>query len=132
MMHHYKAEVTRDGRWWMIDVPEIDQLTQARRISEINEMARSLIAVSTGEPLDQITVDIISITVPGIGDIQHTAHDLIHMRDEADQAAKKVQQFSAEFVHEIAAAGIPVRDAGELLGLSPQRISQYGQRMKTG
>jgi hypothetical protein len=124
MMHHYKAEVTRDGRWWMIYVPEIDQLTQARRINEINEMARSLIAISTGEPLEQITVDIVSITVPGIGDIQRAAHDLIHMRDEADQAAKKAQQFSAEFVHGVTAAGIPVRDAGELLGLSPQRISQ--------
>ena len=45
MMHEYKVEVTREGRWWMINVPEIDQLTQARRITEIVPMAESLIAV---------------------------------------------------------------------------------------
>jgi hypothetical protein len=48
-MHEYKVEVTRDGRWWMIHVPEIDQLTQARRIGEIVPMAESLIAISTDQ-----------------------------------------------------------------------------------
>ena len=28
-MQTYEIEVYRDGRWWMIHVPEIDQLTQA-------------------------------------------------------------------------------------------------------
>jgi|SRR5271163_2674696 len=123
-MHHYKVEVTRDGRWWMINVPEIDQLTQARRISEIPEMARSLIAVSTGKPLDQVTIDIVSITVPDVGDIQSAAIDLVHMRDQAANATKKAQHLAAAFVTQLTAAGIPVRDAGELLGVSPQRISQ--------
>jgi hypothetical protein len=124
MMHHYTVEVTRDGRWWMINVPEIDQLTQARRISEIPEMASSLIAVSTGEPLDQITIDIVSITVPDVGDIQSAAIDLVQMRDQAANATKKAQHLAAEFVTQLTAAGIPVRDTGELLGVSPQRISQ--------
>jgi hypothetical protein len=31
---------------------------------------------------------------------------------------------AAEFVQELTAAGVPVRDAGELLHVSPQRISQ--------
>ncbi len=41
----YDVNVTRDGRWWMVEVPAIDGLTQARRISEVEEMARSLIAI---------------------------------------------------------------------------------------
>jgi hypothetical protein len=44
-MREYEIEVTRDGRWWMIHVPEIDQLTQARHAGEIEEMAQSLIAI---------------------------------------------------------------------------------------
>jgi hypothetical protein len=124
MMHQYKVEVTRDGRWWMVNVPEIDQLTQARRITEIAEMARSLIAVSTGEPLDRISVDIVSITVPDVGNIQSTAIDIVHLRDQAANATKKAQLRAAEFAKQLTAAGIPVRDAGELLGISPQRISQ--------
>lgn len=59
-MHDYEVEVRRDGRWWMIHVPEIDQLTQARRISEIEDMARSLIAISTDTPLTDIAVRITS------------------------------------------------------------------------
>ncbi|HET9875933.1 MAG TPA: hypothetical protein VFQ37_09210, partial [Mycobacterium sp.] len=65
-MHEYKVEVTRDGRWWMIHVPEIDQLTQARRISEIVPMAESLIAVSTDRPITEIKVEVTGIDVPGL------------------------------------------------------------------
>ena len=39
----------REGRWWIIDVPEIDYRTQARNLKEIDEMARSLIAGATNE-----------------------------------------------------------------------------------
>ena len=130
-MHHYKVEVTRDGHWWMIHVPEIDQLTQARRISEVTEMARSLIAISTDKPLDQIAVDIVSITVPNVGNVQRSAEELIHTREQAAQATKKAQDFAAEFVNQLTAEGIPVRDAGELLRLSPQRVSQLANAYKT-
>lgn len=123
-MTRYRVEVTRDGRWWMISVPEIDQITQARRISEIDEMARSLISLMADEPLNEVELDIVGITVPGVGDIQRSAQELVHMREEAAIAAQKAQQRSASFVRQLTEAGIPVRDAGELLGLSPQRISQ--------
>jgi hypothetical protein len=57
-MHTYEIEVERDGRWFMIYGPEIDQLTQARHAGEIEDMARSLIAVSTGQPIDTIAVHV--------------------------------------------------------------------------
>ena len=41
-MRTYDIQVTRDGRWWMVYVPEIDQLTQARHHGEIEPIARSL------------------------------------------------------------------------------------------
>ena len=40
----YDVNVTRDGRWWMIEVPELDLLTQARRVDEITDQAVSLIS----------------------------------------------------------------------------------------
>ncbi|MCA2303176.1 hypothetical protein JF770_06355 [Mycobacterium intracellulare] len=55
-MPTYNYTVTRDGRWWMIHVPEIDQLTQARHEGEIELMARELIAVSTNTPIADIEV----------------------------------------------------------------------------
>jgi hypothetical protein len=39
---------SRDGRFWLIHVPEIDRHTQARHLREIDTMARDLVAVMTG------------------------------------------------------------------------------------
>src|SRR5665647_2131575 len=36
-MKTYDITVTREGKWWMVAVPAIDGLTQARRLSEIRD-----------------------------------------------------------------------------------------------
>jgi hypothetical protein len=123
-MHEYKVEVTRDGRWWMIHVPEIDQLTQARRIGEIAPMAESLIAISTEQQLTDITVHITSIGVPGLGDIAARAAAIDAARNAAAHAAEAVQHDAAEYARALAKAGVPVRDTADLLHVSPQRVSQ--------
>jgi hypothetical protein len=46
----------------MIHVPTINQLTQARHPGEIEDMARSLIAVSTEQPIDTIAIHITSLS----------------------------------------------------------------------
>src|ERR1700732_3919750 len=61
-MREYDINVTRDGRWWMIAVPEIDGLTQAEDFDEIEVMARSYIAVDTDTPIDEIGVRIVGDT----------------------------------------------------------------------
>ncbi|MEN4420659.1 hypothetical protein [Mycobacteroides chelonae] len=58
-MRTYDIQVTRDGKWWMINVPEIDQLTQARNEGEVEEMARDLIAVHQDIPIEDVAVRII-------------------------------------------------------------------------
>ena len=67
-MHEYKIEVVRDGRWWMVHIPEIDGLTQARRLSEAETMAREYIALDRGIPVGEISVEIASIRTeePGL------------------------------------------------------------------
>ena len=55
-MPTYDIEVYRDGRWWMIRIPELDGLTQARHRGEIDEMARDYIAICTDTPVDQVHV----------------------------------------------------------------------------
>ena len=44
-MKTYQATATRDGKWWMITVAQIDGLTQARNLADAAKMARSLIAI---------------------------------------------------------------------------------------
>lgn len=46
----------------MIAIPEIEGLTQAASFGDIDEMASSYIAVSTGTPIENITVRIVEPT----------------------------------------------------------------------
>lgn len=124
MRHHYTVEVTRDGRWWMVRVPEIDQLTQARRIGEVEEMARSLIAISTGSRLRDITIDIVSVNVPAVGDIAAVANDVRQLHTRARDFEAEAAAATIKYSRQMADAAIPVRDIAQLLGISPQRVSQ--------
>ncbi|MCA2355762.1 hypothetical protein [Mycobacterium intracellulare] len=66
----YHVEVTLDGRWWMITVPELDgykdadgavnlsDTTQARRLSEVPIQALDFIAVCADTPIDDIEMRI--------------------------------------------------------------------------
>jgi hypothetical protein len=122
--HQYKVEITRDGRWWMVHIPEIDGLTQARRIGEAEKMAREFIALETSTPITQVMVTIASITVPGLGDIQELANDIRDLRDAARKAEAAFADATKRYAKRATAAGIPVRDIAELLDVSPQRVSQ--------
>jgi len=55
-IHTCEVEVYGDDRWYMIRIPELDGLTQARHPGEIEDMARSYIAVSTDQPIDTVAV----------------------------------------------------------------------------
>ena len=41
----YHVRVERDEKHWMLHVPEIGRVTQARNLREVEPMARDLIAV---------------------------------------------------------------------------------------
>ena len=38
-MTNYQVDVTRDGKWWMVSIPQLDGLTQARRVGEVEAHA---------------------------------------------------------------------------------------------
>ncbi|PJE17453.1 MAG: HicB family toxin-antitoxin system [Mycobacterium sp.] len=108
----------------MVILPELRGLTQARRLSEAPLMAREWIAVTTGTPLADVAVEVTTVKVAGVGDVQQRADQLVHVREQAEHAAAEALKMAARFVHELRVADVPVRDAATLLGLSPQRISQ--------
>ncbi|MFD5247647.1 hypothetical protein ACFWIW_24130 [Amycolatopsis sp. NPDC058340] len=52
-MKTYHAEVTRDGRSWLIRVREIDRSTQALRYKDVVTMANELIEIMDGVKDDE-------------------------------------------------------------------------------
>ena len=65
-MTAYRVEVTREGKWWMVSVPELDGLTQARRLEDASAMAREYIAVTLDIPTSDVEVNVDAIDVDGV------------------------------------------------------------------
>jgi hypothetical protein len=119
----YHATVTRDGKWWMIAIPGIDGLTQARRLSEAEKMAREYVAVSLDVPLESVAIDLHMDNVAGI-DVSDSLAEIREGRERAAELDESTRRRSSELARELAAANIPVRDIGTLMGVSFQRAHQ--------
>ncbi|MFB7876533.1 type II toxin-antitoxin system HicB family antitoxin [Nocardia sp. NPDC056064] len=122
MSNTYRVQITRDGRWWMVHIPELDELTQARRLSEAPLMAREVIALHTGVPLTEVTVDV-EIAVEDIP-VSKRASAVAAHRVEAARLERLVVDESRRLARELAQRKVPVRDIGEILGVSHQRAQQ--------
>lgn len=124
MKREFKIEVSRDGRWWMVRVPEIDGLTQARRLAEVESMAREYIALDQSIPLDDVSVAIVSVRLPRQRDLVESAAAVKELRERATQLEREATLKAQAYAKWLTAESIPVRDIAELLGVSPQRVSQ--------
>lgn len=120
----YDVNVTRDGRWWMVEIPAIDGLTQARRISEVEEMARSLIAIELDIAFSRVELGHISISVPGVGDVSAASAEVSILRSRAAEAETSAAKLTRELASALVKANVPLRDAGSILGVSYQRVGQ--------
>jgi hypothetical protein len=119
----YDITVTREGRWWMVEVPALDLLTQARRVSEIETMAREIIAVTLDVKMSEVEVHIAAFVVDGV-DMLAVINDVRSKRDAAERAEREAGEAMREAVQVLTSHSAPVRDVGELLGVSHQRVSQ--------
>jgi hypothetical protein len=125
-MHQYKVEIKRDGRWWMVRIPEIGGLTQARRLNEAPAMARQYIALDRGIPLRETTVEVASVRVeePASRELLEAARQIKDMRARASELERESAEQAREYAHWLVKCGVPVRDIAALLEISPQRVSQ--------
>lgn len=124
-MREFKIEIARDGRWWMVHIPEIDGLTQARRLHEAETMAREYIALDQNIPYDEIKVVTTSIHVTGSDrELLDEATHIKALKAEARQAEARANAAAAELCRTLVRSGVPVRDIASLLDISPQRVSQ--------
>jgi hypothetical protein len=122
-MTAYRVEVTRDGKWWMVAIPEIDGLTQARRLEEAPLMARDYIAISLEVPIEEVEVAVAVIDVDGINVLDALAK-LESEKAEAEAARDQVAEDTRRLAQALAGKKVPVRDIGAILGVSHQRAHQ--------
>lgn len=123
-MTAYEATVVREGKWWMVSIPSIDGLTQARRLGEATEMAREYIAASQDVPLETVSVTLSFAPIGEVDDVTDRVAAIVDERARAAELEKAAAQHTTELTLTLAEAGIPVRDIGAILGVSHQRVHQ--------
>lgn len=124
MITELTAQVTRDGRWWAVRVPELDKTTQVRRLADVEEYTRDLAEL---------------YEVPGAAELPVTQHvylgdKLEHVQKELTRAGElladaqrqeaEAHQLRQAAARDLAGRGLTVRDIGQLLGVSFQRAQQ--------
>ena len=123
----YTAVCRRVGGWWAVDVPEIRGVhTQARRLDQVEAMTRDAIALVRDVPIDSFTVAV----EPHLD--QEADHSVAAATEAMERARQAVEE-AGRLQRAVASTllkkyRLTVRDAGSLLHVSPQRISQLAQQ----
>lgn len=121
MTDSYTAEVERDGRFWLVWVPEIERVTQARNLREVEPMARDLVAMMLEIAPDSFDL-VIHIKLPGQAAEHLQAAE--RLREESARANSAAAEEARAAAQALADAGLPLRDIGIALGVSHQRAHQ--------
>lgn len=126
----YTAQLTRDGKWWVVYVPEIGHATQGRTLAEADEMARDLICLweeeDRGLLLDAAELDVqLDIQLPD--EVRSHLQEADELRAKAQQTHEAAAEQQAEAVRTLRRSGVSMRDAGKALGLSHQRVAQLAR-----
>lgn len=120
----YGVEVTRDGKWWVVAIPEIDGLTQARRLADVDLAAREYIAVTLDAPLSEVAVRRVSTSLAGVDDLDGELALLQNEKREADRLTAAAAERTRRIARRMHDAQVPVRDIGAALDVSYQRAHQ--------
>lgn len=127
---HYTAVCRRVGAWWAIDVPEIRGLhTQARRLDQVEDVTRDAIALLRQVPPRSFTVSIEPHIDEDADRSVAAATEAVERARQAAEEARRLQRSVAATL--LKKYRLTVRDAGSLLHLSPQRISQLANWKST-
>jgi predicted RNase H-like HicB family nuclease len=114
----YTAICRRSGDWWAVTVPELKGVhTQAKRLNQVEAMVREAIALFLDAPADSFDITVKPEVPPATA-------AAIKARREAADAEARANAATMAAVMELLERGLTVRDAGSLLDLSPQRVSQ--------
>jgi predicted RNase H-like HicB family nuclease len=119
----YTARCRRSGAWWAIDVPELRGVySQARRLDQVEGMARDAIALFLDVPDDSFDV-ILQPVLPE--ELEIELQEAKTARSRADDAGREAQDAVRHVTRRLHnELGLTVRDAGAILGVSHQRAQQ--------
>jgi len=121
-MKTYTAVCEPGERWWAIRVPGVSGVySQARRLDRVEHMARDAIALMLEVPEDSFRVVVKPELGPELGGVVDRARKA---RVRAERAQHEAAEANTAAVTSLLALGLTMREAGQILGLSHQRVAQ--------
>jgi len=118
----YRVECRRRAGWWAISSPDVPgALTQARRLEHVESQARDAIAALLDVTEDSFDLDVRPVLDKALATL---VADLRAARNAAEQAQQHAAVTASASARALLAAGLTMRDAGAVLGLSHQRVAQ--------
>ena len=125
----YKVVATREARFWLLSVPELDVVTQAKTLDRAEATVRDLIAVWLDVAPGTFAVEI----EPLLDDEWvRLLRETRQARSTAEVAQETASQTLRRAVSVLSTSGLSTREVGSLVGVSYQRVqqllAQVGQR----
>jgi hypothetical protein len=117
----YLAEVDRDGTVWRVRVPEVRRTTQARNLREVEPMARDLIAIMEDVRPDSFNVKV-RVNLPA--EVRAELERSADLREQAARNQAEAAALARRAARHLRDQGLPLRDVGQVLGVSFQRAKQ--------
>jgi uncharacterized protein YjiS (DUF1127 family)/predicted RNase H-like HicB family nuclease len=118
-----RVEVTREGRDWLADVPEVEGThTYARTLTGLDREVREAIAV--GLDLDDDYQGDLEWDFRGAPAQLARAAETARRRREAREQLDALTDESARQTRELVSAGLSTRDVARVVDLTPGRVSQ--------
>ena len=121
-MKTYTAACEPDEGWWTIQVPGVrGAYTQARRLGDVEHMARDLLSLIFEVPEDSFRV-VVKPQLPT--ELDAAVARARKARVRAERSQHEAAEASTVAVTSLLALGLSMREAGQILGLSHQRVAQ--------
>lgn len=118
----FDAIASREGRWWLVRVPVLDAVTQARSIKEISVMATDLVAALLDVDDAEVTVNVTFELPETVARSWAEAEKLRAQADAVEERAAALRRAAVRAL--LTDEHMSQAEAGALLGLSKQRIQQ--------
>ncbi|GAA1457895.1 hypothetical protein NE857_20765 [Nocardiopsis exhalans] len=126
-MTTYRVRVKRWERGWELHIDGVG-VTQARRLTEAEDMARDYIAMALDIDDDVFTVVIEGIEVDS--EVDALAERASQVQHEAERAQQEAVRMIDRTVAQLQRRGLNNREIARYLRISPQRVSQISARQK--
>lgn len=120
-MTRYNVKARRSGDWWALEVPDLPGVfSQAKRLDKAEAAAREAIALMLDTDPNSFDV----VIEPQLSDTARQVLDEVQRARQAAQQAGEEERLAMRRAAAVLTRDLSQRDAGRVLGISFQRVSQ--------